>query len=411
MGASLAEGQAMGAGGRSTADVVVVGGGVAGVHTANLLARRLEPGEARIHLVDRLGVHVFQPGLLRLALGRTDARHLVRDLRRLLPDRVELHVDEATRLDPVARVVHLERHGPLRFDHLILATGARVDRGSLPGLREGAHDFYTLPAAQRLREALRRFQGGSLVVGVSSVPYKCPPAPVEFAFLVEEELRRRGIRSRTEITFLSPIERAFPIAGASRIIEPAFAERGIHLARFANVEEVDPDKRRIHTLEGDHFDYDLAVLVPPHSGSSFVAHSGLGDAEGWVPTDPETLRALGFASVHVVGDATDLTVSKTGSTAHFEAPVVVERIAAALRGTPPDPERSRFDGRVICLLDMGHRKGTVITYDYERPSDPPAPSLRWYLAKRAFERAYWATTRGAIGARVDRLVERRITRR
>jgi hypothetical protein len=91
--------------------------------------------------------------------------------------------------------------------------------------------------------------------------------------------------------------------------------------------------------------------------------------------------------------------------------VVVERIAATLRGVPPDPERSRFDGRVICLLDIGGHKATVITYDYETPADPPKPSLRWYLVKRLFERAYWATTRGAAGARIDRIVERMIGQR
>lgn len=388
------------------ADLVVIGGGVAGIHTANLLARRLGPEEARIHLVDRHGMHIFQPGLLRLSLGRLEARRLVRDVRRLVPDHVELHIDEAVRLDPVARVVHLERFGALRFDHLVLATGARVDRESLPGFRIGAHDFYTLPAAQRLREALRSFDGGELVVGVTSVPYKCPPAPVEFALLVDEELRRRGIRKRTRITFLSPIERVFPIEGASRLVEPVFRERDIALARFANVVEIDPDKRQIATLEGETFDYELAVLVPPHAGSAVVDNSGLGDREGWVPTEPETLRALGFATLHVVGDATDLPVSKTGSTAHFEAPVVAERIVAALRGTTPDPGRSVFDGRVICLLDMGGHKGTVITYDYERPSDPPEPSLKWWLVKRAFERAYWAATRGAAGARLDRWIDR-----
>lgn len=388
------------------ADLVVIGGGVAGIHTVNLLARRLGPDDATIHLVDRHGVHVFQPGLLRLSLGRTEAPRLVRDVRRLVPDHVELHIDEAIRLDPVARVVHLERYGALSFDHLVLATGARVDRESLPGLRLGAHDFHTLPAAQRLREALRSFQGGELVVGVTSVPYKCPPAPVEFTLLVEEELRRRGVRSRTNITFLSPIERAFPIDGASRLIEPVFAERGIRLARFANVEEIDPDKRTIVTLEGETFDYDLAVLVPPHAGSTVVGNSGLGDREGWVPTEPETLRALGFTSVHVVGDATDLPVSKTGSTAHFEAPIVVERIVAALRDRDPDPGRSVFDGKVVCLLDMGGRKGTVVTYDYRHPADPPKPALRWYLAKRIFERAYWITIRRASGARMDRWIER-----
>jgi sulfide:quinone oxidoreductase len=113
------------------------------------------------------------------------------------------------------------------------------------GPRVGAaHDFYSLDGAQRLREALRTFRGGRILVGVAGIPYKCPPAPVEFTLMLEQYLRQRGVRERSEVTLLSPLNRAFTIESASKLVQPIMDRRGIHLATFFNVEEVDPPPAR-----------------------------------------------------------------------------------------------------------------------------------------------------------------------
>lgn len=367
--------------------VVVVGGGVGGTLAANLLSRELGR-DVGVTVLDPLGMHVYQPGFLYLALGKANGRWLIRDERLLLRDDVELVIDEASRIDPHEGVVELTRGGSIPFDYLVLATGARLVPEQIPGLSEAAHDFYSFDGAQRLREALRSFGGGRILIGVAGIPYKCPPAPVEFTLMLERYLDERGVRDRSEVTLLSPLNRAFTIESASKLVQPIMERRGITLATFFNVETVDPSAGVATSLEGEKAEFDLLVLVPPHRGSQVVEDSGLGDRSGWVPTDPATLQHKEHDRIFALGDATDLPISKSGSTAHFEAPVVASRIASLIRGTAP---RESYGGRVMCFLETGGGRATVLRFDYEHPPVPPRPSRRWHWAKWMFNRLYWNT--------------------
>jgi sulfide:quinone oxidoreductase len=369
------------------ARVVVLGGGVGGTLVANLVNKDLGR-EAKVTVVDPTGMHHYQPGYLYLALGQANGRWLARDERTLLRREVDLVVDGAVKVHADAGTVELARGGTLEWDHLVIATGARLMHEEVPGLTEGAFGFYSLEDAQRLREELRRFRGGRVLVGVAGIPYKCPPAPVEFVFMLEEYLRQRGIRDRSEVTLLSPLNRAFTIESASKVIQPILDERGIGLVTFFNVEEVDPSARTVSSLEGEKAEYDLLVLVPPHRGQSLVTDSNLGGASGWLPTDRFTLQVKDHGRIFAMGDATDLPISKSGSTAHFEAPVVASRIASLVRGSAP---RTNYGGRVMCFLETGRRKATVLRFDYEHPPTPPEPSAIWHSAKWLFNRLYWET--------------------
>jgi len=367
------------------AKVVVLGGGVGGTLVANLVARELGR-DVRLTVVDPTGMHVYQPGFLYLALGKANGRWLSRDERTLLRRDVELVVDRAIRIHPEAGTVQLARGGSLDWDYLVIATGARLVPEQVPGLVEGSHEFYSLEGAQRLREELRRFRGGRIHVGVAGIPYKCPPAPVEFVFMLEERLRRRGVRDRSEITLLSPLNRAFTIESASKVVEPLMRQRGIQLATFFNVESVDPSAGVITSIEGEKVESDLMVVVPPHRGQELIETSGLGDGSAWTPTDRNTLQVAGHERIFAIGDATDLPISKSGSTAHFEAPVVASRIASLVRGTAP---KTNYGGKVMCFLETGDGRSTILRFDYEHPPAPPQPRRVWHLAKWMFNRLYW----------------------
>jgi sulfide:quinone oxidoreductase len=367
--------------------VVIVGGGVGGTLLANVLVHKLKRREVDVTVIDETGRHVYQPGWLYLPFGEEEPRHLVKSERQLLRGSVNLVTTRADRIDPAAKMIHLADGAIVPYDSLVIATGARLAPEAVPGFAEGAHHFYSEEAALALREALEGFGGGRLVIGVADIPYKCPPAPLEFAFKVEEYLRKRGLRERTEIVYLSPINRVFTIESVSTFVTPMLEERGIAYETFFNTEAIDPAARRVTSLEGSDIDYDLLVMVPPHRGAGIVEASGLGDAQGWLPTDRGTLEVTGQTDVYGIGDATDIPVSKSGSAAHFEAKVLAERLTAKIRGN--GGHVPAYDGHVLCFLETGYGKASQLVFDFEHPPHPPAPNAFHHYEKMIFNKVYW----------------------
>lgn len=368
-------------------DVLVLGGGVGGTLLANLVAK--EVGEsARITLVDSTGIHVYQPGFLYVAVGQEKPSALKRAEAKLLRREIKLVIDCATLIDPSARKVVLKSGHTLRYDELVIATGSRTVMAEVPGAM-GAHDFYTLDGATRLRKSLEEFQGGTIVIGVAGIPYKCPPAPVEFAFLLDDYLRARGIREKTQVKLLSPLNRAFTIEATSKLVQPILAERDIELTGFFNVESVDPISRTVTSMEGETVEYDLLVLVPPHRGQKVIEDSHLGDERGWVPVDKHTLKHTSFDDIWAIGDATSIPISKSGSVAHYEANVAAAEIVAVVKGEAPPLHV--YDGKVMCFLETGQGRATTISFDYDHLPVSPAPARRWHWAKAIFNKTYWHT--------------------
>jgi len=382
--------------------ILILGGGVGGTLTANLISRRLrariDVGDVDVTLVDALGAHVYQPGFMYIAMGGEREERLTRPERSLLDAPVNLVVDSAVKIDEAARSVVLASGAVLPYDYLVLATGCRIVPEAIEHFAEEAYHFYSPTEARRLRAALDAFTGGKIVIGIAAMPYKCPPAPLEVAFLIESELRERGLREASEVHFCSPIGRAFTIESVSEMATPILAEKGIELHTFFNVEAIDPERKVVTSLEGEELAYDLLVLVPPHRGQQVVIDSGLAPAPGgWLPTDRHTLRVGGRPNVFALGDATDLPLSKAGSTAHFEAPVVVEGIVAAIEGREPEGRHASYEGRVMCFFEVGDGKGTLLRFDYEHPPRPPKPNALWHLGKLVFNKTYFHTVpRGRV---------------
>lgn len=388
--------------------IVIVGGGVGGTITANLLARHLAPNEAEITLIESTGSHVYMPGWLYLPFNHVDAlgEQIVRRERDLLARHVHHVIGEVDGIDAASRELHVSLSegrdeivgtgGALEaiyaYDYLVLATGARLVYSDLEGL-DGAegkwHHFYSTQGALQLRHALHEFAGGRIVVAVGGIPYRCPPAPLEFTFLLDEWLRKHDLRSKTQIEYLFPLPRVFPIESVAEVVTPLLEERGIDYSVFFNAEQVDTERQVISSLEGEERPYDLLIVVPPHRGAKVIEEAGLGDEQGWLPTDRQTLEVKGLEGVYALGDATDLPVSKSGSAAHFEAKVVAQRLIAQVRGEQPHGQHASYDGEVMCFLETGNSQATQLVFNYEHPPRPPRPSQYYHMEKQLFNRAYW----------------------
>lgn len=393
-----------------TQRIMIIGGGVGGTIVANILARTLHSNEAEITLIEKTGNHVYMPTWLYMPFNYLDAGsgQMVRPERDLLNKHVHLVVGHVKTIDPKNRsllVQQSEGQDPISgsgeahevnysYDYLVLATGARMAPADLSGLGEGEgngawHHFYSTEGTLQLRQALQEFDGGRIVVTVGGIPYRCPPAPLEFTFLLEEWLHKRGLRQRTEIQYLFPLPRVFTIESVAEMVTPLLEERDIRYTTFFNAESVDTERKVIASMEGEEVPYDLLVLIPPHRGAKVIEESGLGDEQGWIPTDRNTLQVKGHEHIYAIGDATDLPVSKSGSAAHFEAKVLAARLIAAVRGEELKGDEGSYDGEVMCFLETGRNKATQLVFNYEHPPQPPRPSLYYHMEKQLFNRAYW----------------------
>jgi sulfide:quinone oxidoreductase len=385
--------------------VLVLGGGVGGLVTANELRRRLEPSD-RVVVVERERRHLFQPSLLWLMVGRRRREQIERPLRELLAPRVELVEADVQSIDPAARRVETTA-GVFAGDALVVALGAEPDRDVIPGYRDAALDIYSLDGAAACAWALDSFGGGRVVVSVAALPYKCPAAPYEAALLLDDELRRRGLRERCEIDVHSPEPAPMPVAGPAMgaAVVGLLEARGIRFHPGSRVERFEPDHHELVLADGSRVGYDLLVGVPPHRAPAVVRDSPLAGETGWVPVDRGTLETR-HDHVHAIGDVTTITLAngkplpRAGVFAHQQGLVVARRIAATLAGRGA---ADAFDGVGYCWVEAGAGRAAFATGGFYAEPDPTlalrVPGRSWHAGKVLFERSW-------VGGRLERRLAR-----
>jgi sulfide:quinone oxidoreductase len=385
--------------------VLVLGGGVGGLVTANELRRRLDPAD-RVVVIERERQHVFQPSLLWLMVGRRRREQIQRPLRELLAPRVELVEAEVSSIDPVARLVETTA-GAFAGDALVIALGAEPDRDAIPGYREAALDFFSPEGAATCARALDTFRGGRVVVAVAALPYKCPAAPYEAALLLDDELRRRGLRERCEVDVYSPEPAPMPVAGPAMgaAVVSLLEARGISFHPGSRVERFEPATREVVLGDGSRAGYDLLAGIPPHRAPAAVRQSSLAGEAGWIPVDRATLETRD-ERVHAIGDVTTITLAngkplpRAGVFAHGQGLVVARRIAATLASRRT---ADAFDGGGYCWVETGAGRAAFATGEFFAEPDPTlalrAPGRSWHAGKVLFERSW-------IGGRLERRLAR-----
>ena len=347
--------------------LLILGAGTAGTMMANRLRRRIPAGEWQVTIVDQEQTHYYQPGFLFLPFGIYSADDVTRPKRQFLPKGVEYIEAEIDKVDPEQNRVLLGTGDSLGYDLLIIATGANTAPDQIEGMtgtdwRKSVFDFYTFDGAAALRQALEDWKGGRLVVHVCDMPIKCPIAPLEFAFLADWWLTKRGQRDKTELVFVTPLSGAFTKPIASRVLGHMLEDKRIRVITDFSIGSVDNDQHKIVSWDQQEVGYDLLVTVPTNMGDPAMERSGLGDELNFVVTDQHTLRSKQHENIFVIGDATDLPTSKAGSVAHFEGEVLTENILHYAKG---EPLESDFDGHANCFIESGHGKAVLLDFNYD----------------------------------------------
>ena len=375
--------------------ILVVGGGTAGTIVANNLARRLSAetrrGKARITMLSASDRHMYQPGLLYVAFGQMTPDQLYRDQASLLESNIDFHVDPVTDFMLDQNKVKTQSGKVHEYDTLVIATGSRMVPEEIPGMNDGAEFFYTEASAVKLYKKLREFQGGKVAVAVG-VPHKCPIAPVEVMFSLHDYFKARGIRDKVHLKYHYPINRIHTIENVAKWAKPEFDRIGVEYETLFNIKEVDGKNKLLKSEEGTEYQYDLLIVIPQHRGMEVVEQNKLGSG-GWIPTDRYSLKMNGHDNVYVVGDTTNLPVSKTGSAAHFQAEVIAENIASIVKVGEPVRD---YDGKVYCFIEAGHDRATYAMFNYLNPPDlkPPSKPMHWF--KLSYNQMYWTSVRGLL---------------
>ncbi len=375
--------------------ILIVGGGMGGTILANNLARRLHPelksGKARIVMLSASERHMYQPGLLYVAVGKMMPDEMYRDQQSLLEPTIEFHVDPVEQFELDKNQVKTKSGATYDYDVIAIATGSRIVPETIPGLAENAETFYTEETAVKMLKALQDFQGGRVVITVG-VPHKCPMAPLEITFMLNDYFKDRGIRDKVQLHYTYPIGRTHSLENVAKWATPEFDRLGITYETLFNMKEVDGAKKILYSEEGTEAKYDLLIAIPAHKGMEVVEKSGLGQ-NGWIPTDRTRLNMEGRNNVFVLGDTTNLPISKAGSTAHFEAETLGENIAAMVKIGVPVRD---YDGKVFCFVQAGKDRATYAMFNYTTPPDPKAPTRAIHWFKLAYNKLYWSSARGLL---------------
>ncbi|MDH3539694.1 MAG: NAD(P)/FAD-dependent oxidoreductase [Acidimicrobiia bacterium] len=381
--------------------VLILGGGWGGLTLAHHL-RGLLPSEHRIVVFERRDSFSLYVSYLWLMTGeREGPEQITRAMRTLKRAGIELVPDEVRLLEPAARVVETDG-GRMAGDYVVIALGAELSPESVSGFQDAAHNLYELDGAASLRDALRRFDGGKIVVLITGVPFRCPAAPYEAAMLIEALTRAAGTRSQAEIALYTPEVQPMAVAGPAvgNALESMLEERDIGFFPQHAVTGIEAERGTLHF--GDTtVPYDLLVGIPPHRASALVRDAGLIDGTGYVPVHPQTLEILSdvdtletrYPNVFAIGDVTSIRLlnsmllPKAGVFAEGQAHAVAARIAADISG---DPAPRGYDGAGFCYVEVGEGMAAYGSGDFYAFPGPrvtlEAPTREARQAKEEYER-------------------------
>ena len=369
--------------------VVIIGGGFGGVAAART-ARKLLNKEHTVILVDRLRRTYLSSSFPWLIIGQRQHRNISRSLGALFQRGINYIQDEVEGIDIGNQIIHTAGN-TLHYDYLILATGVEYDWEGVPGSAE-AHSFYNLENAQQLRAALRSFNKGRIVISISRLPYKCPPAPYETAMLLDSYFSDRTIRPEIDLHITTPEQTPLAILGpvGTQYLRQELNRRRITIHTEQNLSHVDPKTQTITFFSRETLKYDLLITIPIHRSPKIIRDAQLIDGSGWVNVNPMTLMTehnniFAIGDTNFVSMANGAPIPKSGILATSEGVLVGRNVATQIQGGTQES----FAGEGYCFIDHGNGKTALINGQFLAAGQPDVTidyaKASWYRKKVRFE--------------------------
>ena len=335
-----------------TKNIVIIGAGAGGGISLSQLRHALKDEDVKITLIDKIGRTDFQPSYVFLALGEKRADDISRDMSSLNTDRIKTVKDEVVEVDAADRVVKTTK-GRYQYDYLIMSPGPKIENAALKG-HEATHSVWTMEDSIRLRDSIREFKGGKILISVSTQWYKCPPVPWEMALLLDDYFRRKGMRDKVEITVAHPVSKPMEMygPGLSDPFSAILEERDIHGIYGQLVSSVDTEKKEAVLNKGETFKFDLAIVAPPHMPPDFIKNNDdLRSSRGWAATNLNNFRNPKYSEVFAIGDviAPTIQIGMAGVLAHFQADTASSAIAEEIAGYP----FIDYNKVAVCIIATG----------------------------------------------------------
>lgn len=354
--------------------VLIVGGGTAGITTAAHLLKRNR--KLDVAIVDPAEWHYYQPLWTLVGGGAATREKTRRSQKSVIPNGATWIQQSVVSFDPENNAITTSEGQTIGYDFLIVCPGIQINWDRIPGLKEsmgknGVCSNYSYDSVNSTWDNIRNLKSGVALFTQPETPIKCGGAPQKIMYLAEHYFQKQGVRNKVTVKFGSAKPRIFPVDKYALCLEKIIADRKIETMFEHQLVELRPDAKeavfRNLAAESEVVqNYDMIHVTPPMSAPSFIASSPLAADDGWVSVDKNNLQHTSYSNVFALGDASNLPTSKTGAAIRKQAPTVAANVAALVGGKPMP---KIYNGYTSCPLVTGYGRLILAEFDYDKQPD------------------------------------------